>query len=113
MFARRGGGVRAGGRGGGGRGIQALGPLPPLRWLDPCNARLQNLVGFQRVYGCAQHVTLGESFLSGGCTFRANFDKVPWVFCVAGTGTVVPWYRGTWYRGTVAVGVGEWAPPRL
>ena len=28
------------------------------------------------MYGCAQHVTLGSSFLSGGCTFRANIDKV-------------------------------------
>ena len=37
---------------------------------------VENLAGFQRVYGCAQHVTLGESFLTGGCQFAANFDRV-------------------------------------
>ena len=36
----------------------------------------QNLTGFQRVYGSAQHVTLGSSFLEGGASFKANVDKV-------------------------------------
>jgi hypothetical protein len=41
---------------------------------------VRNLVGFERVYGCAEHATLGESFLKDSpALFACNADKgVTW-----------------------------------
>lgn len=37
---------------------------------------IRNLVGFERVYGCAQHATLGEAFLKDSpALFACNADK--------------------------------------
>jgi len=36
---------------------------------------LTNLAGFERALGRAQHVTVGDKFMDGGCSFRASCDK--------------------------------------
>lgn len=78
---------------------------------DKCSVKetVQNLVGFQRVYGCAQHVTLGSSFLSGGCTFRANFDKG--VVSAEDMGSAQAMRPGAEFTGTTIPGKVVGAPP--